>query len=67
MPSRFRLRARLIALGLIATVPALVVILLPQSLERECTRDRVVENIRQVAALAASEQVVFLNGVQRAC
>jgi signal transduction histidine kinase len=65
MRSKSRLRARLLALGLVATVPALVVILYAQSLERERTRARVVEDIRQVAGLAASEQVVFLNGVQR--
>ncbi len=53
------------ALGLVATVPALVVILYTQSLERERTRAGVVENLRQVAGLAASQQVVFLNGVQR--
>ena len=53
------------ALGLVATVPALVVILGTQSLERARARERVVEDVRRVAGLAAGEQAVFLDGVQR--
>jgi signal transduction histidine kinase/CheY-like chemotaxis protein len=63
--SGVRLRTRLIALGLIATAPALVVILYTQSLERARARDQAAADIRQVTQLAAGQQATWFDGVQR--
>ena len=63
--SSVRLRTRLVSLGLIATAPALVVILYTQSLERDRARERAVADIRQVTQLAASQQATMFDGVQR--
>ena len=63
--SSVRLRTRLVSLGLIATAPALVVILYTQSLERVRARERAVADIRQVTQLAASEQATLFDGVRR--
>src|SRR5882724_11199592 len=63
--SSVRLRTRLVALGLIVTAPALVVILYTQSLERARARDAVVAEIRQVTQLAAGQQATWFDGVQR--
>jgi signal transduction histidine kinase/CheY-like chemotaxis protein len=65
LPSSVRLRARLVSLGLIATAPALVVILYTQSVERTRARERAVSDIRQVTQLAASQQATLFDGVQR--
>jgi signal transduction histidine kinase/CheY-like chemotaxis protein len=65
LPSSVRLRARLVSLGLIATAPALVVILYTQSIERARARERAVSDIRQVTQLAASQQATLFDGVQR--
>jgi signal transduction histidine kinase len=64
-PSSVRLRARLVSLGLIATAPALIVILYTQSIERSRARERAVAEIRQVTQLAASQQATLFDGVQR--
>jgi len=63
--SKVRLRTRLVALGLIATAPALIVILYTQSLERARARETAIDGIRQVTALAASRQATVFDGVQR--
>ncbi|MGH7735006.1 MAG: PDC sensor domain-containing protein, partial [Gemmatimonadales bacterium] len=63
--SNVRLRTRLIALGLVATAPALIVILYTQSLDRERARQSAATAIRQVTQLAASEQATVFDGVQR--
>ena len=63
--SSVRLRTRLIALGLIATAPALIVILYTQSLERARARDQAALDIRQVTELAAAQQATMFDGVQR--
>src|SRR5437868_10783979 len=60
-----QLRARLLALGLIATVPALIVIVWTQSLERRRARAAVVEDIRQVTQLAPGQQAHIFDCVQR--
>jgi signal transduction histidine kinase/CheY-like chemotaxis protein len=65
LPSSVRLRARLVSLGLVATAPALVVILYTQSVERARARERAVSDIRQVTRLAASQQATLFDGVQR--
>jgi signal transduction histidine kinase/CheY-like chemotaxis protein len=63
--SSARLRTRLVSLGLLATAPALVVILYTQSLERERSRERVDTDVRQITQLAASQQATVFDGVQR--
>ena len=63
--SSVRLRTRLVALGLIATAPALIVILYTQSLERARARDSAIADIRQVTQLAAGQQATWFDGVQR--
>jgi signal transduction histidine kinase/CheY-like chemotaxis protein len=63
--SSVRLRTRLVALGLIATAPALVVILYTQSLERERARTRAEADIRQLTQVVASQQATVVDGVQR--
>ena len=63
--SGVRLRTRLVALGLIATAPALIVILYTQSLERARARDQAIADIRQVTQLAAGQQATWFDGVQR--
>ncbi len=63
--SSVRLRTRLIALGLLVTAPALVVILYTQRLERARARDEAVSDIRQVTQLAAAQQATVFDGVQR--
>jgi signal transduction histidine kinase/CheY-like chemotaxis protein len=63
--SSVRLRTRLITLGLIATAPALIVILYTQSLERARARDQAAADIRQVTRLAAGQQATWFDGVQR--
>ena len=65
LASSVRLRTRLVALGLIATAPALVVILYTQSLERSRARERAVADIRQVTHLAAIQQATIFDGVER--
>ncbi len=61
----FRLRTRLALLGLIATAPALVVLLYTQALERARARDTALSDSRKVTQLAASEQAIVFDGVQR--
>src|SRR3954462_2534436 len=63
--SSVRLRTRLVLLGLIATAPALIVILYTQSLERTRARRQAVADIRQVTQLAAAQQATWFDGVQR--
>ena len=63
--SSVRLRTRLVSLGLLATAPALVVILYTQSLERQRARERTESGIHQVTQLAASRQAAVFDGVQR--
>ena len=63
--SSVRLRTRLITLGLIATAPALIVILYTQSLERDRARESAVADVRKVTQLAASQQATMFDGVQR--
>jgi signal transduction histidine kinase len=63
--SSVRLRTRLVALGLIATAPALIVILYTQSMERARARDQATSDVRQVTQLAASQQATMFDGVQR--
>src|SRR5262245_31068586 len=65
LSSSVRLRTRLVALGLIVTAPALVVILYTQSLERARARDQATAAIRQVTQLAAGQQATWFDGVQR--
>ena len=62
--SSVRLRTRLVSLGLIATAPALIVILYTQSLERARARDQAASDVRQVTQLAASQQATWFDGVQ---
>src|SRR5262249_45474310 len=63
--SSVRLRTRLVSLGLLATAPALIVILYTQSLERERARERAEADIRQLTTLVASQQATVFDGVQR--
>jgi signal transduction histidine kinase len=63
--SSVRLRTRLVSLGLLATAPALVVILYTQSLERQGARERTVSGIHQITQLAASRQAAVFDGVER--
>ena len=63
--SSVRLRTRLVALGLIATAPALIVILYTQSLERARAREQAITDIRQVTQLVAAQQATWFDGVQR--
>ena len=63
--SNVRLRTRVVSLGLLATAPALIVILYTQSLERERARERTEAGIRQVTQLAASQQATLFDGVER--
>src|SRR5262245_41083352 len=63
--SSVRLRTRLVLLGLIATPPALIVILYTQSVERTRAREQTVCAIRQVTQLAAAQQATWFDGVQR--
>src|SRR5205085_11035281 len=63
--SSVRLRTRLVALGLLVTAPALVVILYTQSLERARAREQAASAIRQVTQLAAGQQATWFDGVQR--
>lgn len=63
--SSVRLRTRLVLLGLIATAPALIVILYTQSLERTRSREQAASDIRQVTQLAAAQQATWFDGVQR--
>ncbi len=63
--SGVRLRTRLVALGLLATAPALVVILYTQSLERQRARERTAADIRQVTQLSAGREATAFDGVQR--
>ena len=65
MASSVRLRTRLVSLGLIATAPALVVILYTQSVERSRAREQAVSDIRQVTQLAAIQQATLFDGVER--
>ncbi|HXD74180.1 MAG TPA: ATP-binding protein [Vicinamibacterales bacterium] len=65
LSSGVRLRTRLVALGLIATAPALVVLLYTQSIERTRAREQTVADIRQVTQLAAGQQATWFDGVQR--
>ena len=60
-----RLRSRLVSLGLLATAPALVVIIYTQSLERQRARQRTETDIRQVTVLSASREATVFDGVQR--
>jgi len=54
-----------VALGLIVTAPALVVILYTQSLERARAREQAAADVRQVTQLAAAQQATWFDGVQR--
>ncbi len=63
--SSVRLRTRLVVLGLIATAPALVVIVYTQALERSRARDQAAADIRQITQLAAAQQATWFDGVQR--
>jgi signal transduction histidine kinase/ActR/RegA family two-component response regulator len=63
--SSVRLRTRLVLLGLVATAPALIVILYTQSLERSRAREQAAADIRQVTQLAAAQQATWFDGVQR--
>jgi signal transduction histidine kinase/CheY-like chemotaxis protein len=63
--SSVRLRTRLVLLGLIATAPALIVILYTQSLERTRARGQAVADIHQITQLAAAQQATWFDGVQR--
>src|ERR1051325_3803162 len=65
LSSSVRLRTRLVALGLIVTAPALIVILYTQSLDRARAREQAFADIRQVTRLAAGEQATWFDGVQR--
>src|SRR5436853_3072682 len=60
-----RLRTRLVLLGLIATAPALIVILYTQAVERTRAREQAAADIRQVTQLAAAQQATWFDGVQR--
>ena len=60
-----RLRTRLVSLGMLATAPALVVIIYTQSLERQRARQRTETDIRQVTVLSASREATVFDGVQR--
>jgi signal transduction histidine kinase/CheY-like chemotaxis protein len=55
----------LVSLGLLATAPALVVIIYTQSLERQRARERTVSGIHQVTQLSASREATVFDGVQR--
>ncbi len=63
--SSVRLRTRLVALGLLVTAPALIIILYTQALERDRAREAAVADIRQVTQLAAAQQATWFDGVQR--
>jgi signal transduction histidine kinase len=63
--SGVRLRTRLVSLGLLATAPALIVILYTQSLERARERERAEADIRQLTKLVAGEQATVFDDVQR--
>ena len=65
LSSGVRLRTHLVALGLIVTAPALVVILYTQSLERARAREQAAADVRQVTQLAAAQQATWFDGVQR--
>jgi signal transduction histidine kinase/ActR/RegA family two-component response regulator len=63
--STVRLRTRLVSLGLLATAPALVVIVYTQSLERQRARERTESGIHQVTQLSASREATVFDGVER--
>src|SRR3989338_5894374 len=64
-PLRFRLRTRLVLMAVLATMPALVVILYTQSVDRERAREQVLTDIQQITRLAASQQATVFDGVRR--
>jgi signal transduction histidine kinase/CheY-like chemotaxis protein len=63
--SKLRLRLRLTALGLLAAVPALVIIVYSQRLARVRALESVTENLQDITRVAAAEQAVVFDGMQR--
>ncbi len=59
------MRTRLVSLGLLATAPALVVILYTQSLERQRARERTETDIHQITTLTASQEATAFDGARR--
>jgi len=52
-------------MAVLATMPALVVILYTQSVDRERAREQVLTDIQQITRLAASQQATVFDGVRR--
>src|SRR5437660_9618396 len=64
-PWRLRLRTRLVFMAVLATIPALVVLLYTQSLAREDARQHVFADIQQITKVAANQQAAMFDGVRR--